>query len=189
MGSQGVSGATLSVKSIIDKWNPLAVLMVGIAFGAYRNKQQPGDVLVAEHLIPYEQQRIGESPRFRSPVPPSSEKLLNRFRNVLDWKFTRPDGSLCIRHIGPLLSGEKLVDNKQFKDSLLEQYPNAIGGEMEGTGLWSAAQRAGKDWIIAKGVCDWADGVKDDRYQAMAAAAAVSLSHHVFLDPHVLDGL
>jgi nucleoside phosphorylase len=189
MGSQGVTGATLSVKSIIDKWNPLAVLMVGIAFGANRNKQQPGDVLVAEHLIPYEQQRIGETPRFRNPVPPSSEKLLNRFRNVLDWEFTRPDGSLCSRHIGPLLSGEKLVDNKQFKDSLLGQYPNAIGGEMEGTGLWSAAQRAGKDWIIAKGVCDWADGVKHDRYQAMAAAAAVSLSHKVFSDPHVLDGL
>ena len=189
MGSQGVSGSTLSIDSLIHRWDPAVVLMIGIAFGSYRQKQLPGDVLVAEHLIPYEQQRVGEQVRFRNPIPPSSEKLLNRFRNTLDWEFTRPDGSKCMRHIGPLLSGEKLADSIQFKESLLAQYPNAIGGEMEGTGLWSAAQRAGKDWLIVKGVCDWADGRKHDEYQPMAAAAAASLCVHVFADAYILDGI
>ena len=88
-----------------------------------------------------------------------------------------------------MLSGEKLIDNSKFKSVLLRQYPNAIGGEMEGTGLWAAAERARKPWIIVKGVCDWADGQKNDSYQTMAAAAAVSLCWHVFSDPHALDGL
>ncbi|HKX00809.1 MAG TPA: hypothetical protein VJN43_23910 [Bryobacteraceae bacterium] len=189
MGSQGVTGATLTVGSAIDSWRPIAVLLVGIAFGSSRAKQAPADVLVGDYLIPYEQQRVGEKLHFRNPVPPSSEILLNRFRNALQWSFERPDGSKCRLHVGPLLSGEKLIDDIQFKSALLEQFPNAVGGEMEGTGLWSAAARARKEWIVVKGVCDWADGQKNDNYQCMAAAAAVSLCHHVFSDGHALDGI
>jgi nucleoside phosphorylase len=92
-------------------------------------------------------------------------------------------------HFGPILSGEKLIDDLDFKNALMDQYPNAIGGEMEGAGLWSAAGRAGKDWILVKGVCDWADGRKNDSFQEMAAASAVSIALHVFEDPHALNGL
>lgn len=107
----------------------------------------------------------------------------------MDGTFRRPDNSICKKHVGQILSGEKLIDNIVFKEELLKQYPLANGGEMEGTGLWSAAQRARKKWIIVKGVCDWADGKKHDDYQAMAAASAVSLCIHVFSDSHALDGV
>jgi len=189
MGSHGPTSATLSIASLIEKWKPVAIVLVGIAFGASRNKHLPADVLVSEHLIPYESQRLGEKIQFRNPVPPSSPILVNRFRHALDWKFLRPDGSQCRCHIGPLLSGEKLIDDNCFKESLLEQYPNAIGGEMEGTGLWASSSRDKKDWIVVKGVCDWADGNKNDAYQMMAAASAVSLCLHVFRDPGALDGV
>jgi len=189
MTPEGPTGATLSIDSVIRQWNPVAVLLLGIAFGASRRKHLPADVLIAEHLIPYEHQRLGETPIFRNPVPTSSPALMNRFRHALDWDFRRPDGSSCVKHVGPILSGNKLVDNVDFKNALLNQYPNAIGGEMEGAGLWSAAQRARKEWILVKGVCDWADGRKHDGHQAMAAASAVSLALHVFSDSHALDGL
>lgn len=189
MTSQGPTGSSLTVDSVIREWNPVAVLLLGIAFGTSRKKQLPADVLIAEYVIPYEYQRLGDKPTIRNPVPPSSPTLVNRFRHALDWAFPRPDGSNCNRHIGPVLSGDKLIDNLDFKNSLLDQYPNAIGGEMEGAGLWSAAQRSRKDWIIIKGVCDWADGKKHDSYQEMAAAAAVSLALNVFSNPYALDGL
>lgn len=189
MSSQGPTGATLSVDAVIREWDPTAALLLGIAFGASRRKQLPADVLVAEHVIPYELQRVGTKPMFRNPVPPSSSALVNRFRHALDWSFHRPDGSICKRHVGPLLSGDKLIDSLEFKSSLLDQYPNAIGGEMEGSGFWAAADRARKDWIIVKGVCDWADGRKHNSYQQMAAASAVSLALHVFTDAHALNGV
>lgn len=189
MGSQGAGGSTLSVEATIRTWKPRIVILVGVAFGASRKKHLPGDVLVAEHVIPYESQRIGDKMIFRNPVPPSSAILLNRFRHALDWRFTRPDQSNCGKHVGPMLSGEKLVDNSEFKNSLLAQYPNAIGGEMEGAGLWSAASRARKEWIIVKGVCDWGDGRKHEAFQPLAAAAAVSLCHHVLKDTRSLDGV
>jgi hypothetical protein len=63
---------------------------------------------------------------------------------------------------GLILSGEKLVDNQDFRDQLRRLEPEAIGGEMEGVGLYAAAERsrAKVDWILVKAICDWADGQK-----------------------------
>lgn len=189
MGTQGAGGSTLCANAVLDTWKPRVVLLLGIAFGTSRKKHQPGDVLVAEYVIPYEHQRVGDDIIFRNPVPPSSAILLNRFRHALDWRFSRPDRSVCARHVGSMLSGEKLVDNLEFKNFLLKQYPNAIGGEMEGAGVWGAATRSRKEWIIVKGVCDWGDGKKHKAFHPLAAAAAVSLCRHVLDDPHALDGV
>jgi nucleoside phosphorylase len=189
MGSEGVSGSALVIDDAIRQWKPAAVLLVGIAFGANRRKHLPGDVLIAQELAPYDHQKVGEEITFRNPVPPSSAALVNRFRNALDWQFERPDKSVCRSHFGLVLSGGKLVNNSDFKSWLLSQFPNAIGGEMEGSGLWAASDRNRTYWILAKAVCDWADGNKHDEYHEMAAASAVSLCHHVFSDPHALDGL
>jgi nucleoside phosphorylase len=189
MGSEGVTGSAFTIDEAIRQWKPTAVVLVGIAFGANRRKQRPGDVLIAEQVAPYELQRIGERIIFRSPAPASSSALVNRFRNALEWRFDRPDKSSCRAHIGLVLSGEKLVDNQEFKNNLLSEFPNAIGGEMEGTGLWAASDRNRTEWVLVKAVCDWGDGHKHDGYHEMAAASAVSLCRQVFSDPHALDGL
>jgi nucleoside phosphorylase len=189
MGTQGASGSTLASEALIRLWSPTVVVMAGIAFGSDRSKHRPGDVLVAQHIIPYEAQRLGAEVQFRNPVPPASGALLNRFRNILKWRFKRPDGAECKVHYGAMLSGEKLIDDKSFKQSLLEQYPAAIGGEMEGAGLWASADRNRKEWLVVKGVCDWADGEKNDNYQALAAAASISLCEEVFQNRHALAGL
>lgn len=188
MGTLGPTGATLTANAVIEIWNPDAIVFVGIAFGAKKSKHEPGDVLVASQLIPYESQRIGEDVIFRNPVPPAGGRLLNRFRNTLEWNFCRPDDSKCKIHIGPVLTGEKLVDNLEFKEKLLAAYPSAVGGEMEGAGLWAAAERHRKEWMVVKAVCDWGDGNKHDSYQELAAASAASLCHHVFDDQNALDG-
>jgi nucleoside phosphorylase len=189
MGSEGVSGSTLTIDAAIRQWKPATVVLVGIAFGSNRRKHLPGDVLIAQELAPYEHQKIGNEITFRNPIPASSAALVNRFRNALDWRFERPDKSVCRVHIGLVLAGGKLVNNAEFKIGLLRQFPNAIGGEMEGSGLWAASDRNGTEWVLAKAVCDWADGHKGDEYQEMAAASAASLCEHVFSDPHALDGL
>jgi nucleoside phosphorylase len=82
-----------------------------------------------------------------------------------------------------------LVDAEAFKASLLATYPQAIGGDMEGVGLAAAAVRQNVPWILVKAICDWADGNKHENHQALAAAAAVSLVHHVLSQTDVLHGL
>jgi nucleoside phosphorylase len=190
MGSLDSGGATLATEHAQRVWRPRAIVMAGVALGKDPVKQKIADVLVASQVISYEPQRVGETQTInRGPIPPANPTLLNRFDIVPHWSFCRPDGSKCKREVGPILSGEKLVDAAAFKASLLARYPQAIGGDMEGVGLAAAAVRHGVPWILVKAICDWADGKKQETHQALAAAAAVSLIHHVLSQPDVLHGL
>ncbi|KYC37020.1 hypothetical protein WA1_46090 [Scytonema hofmannii PCC 7110] len=189
MGSIGEGSVILATEQAQRLWSPRAVIMVGIAFGKDPNKQKIADVLVASQIISYEQQRIGEEIVYRSSIPPSHTTLLNRFENVQNWKFTRPDGLHSNLIVGPILSGEKLVDNPEFKAALFQQFPQAVGGEMEGAGLCAASGRVGTAWILVKSICDWGDGKKHKKHQPLAAAVAASLVHHVLSQKTVLNSI
>ncbi|MUH00835.1 hypothetical protein F7734_54625 [Scytonema sp. UIC 10036] len=189
MGAIGEGSVILATEQAQRLWHPKAVIMVGIAFGKDVTKQKIADVLVASKIISYEQQSIGEEITHRGSIPPSNTILLNRFENSQNWKFLRPDGSYSQVISGSILSGEKLVDNPEFKAKLFQTFPDAIGGEMEGAGLCAASGRMGTAWILVKSICDWADGKKDDKHQALAAAAAASLVHYVLSQSTVLNGL
>ena len=101
----------------------------------------------------------------------------------VDWCFRNPNGLLCAPHFGPILSGEKLIDNSDFKSCFFEKHPNAIGGEMEGVGVATCAEREKCEWILVKAICDWADGKKTDDHHGFAAASAVSFICHVLSQP------
>jgi len=119
--------------------------------------------------------------------PPSNRNLLGLFEQAHEWEFSRPDGSPCKLIPAPVLSGDKLVDNSEFKADLFKRFPHAKGGEMEGIGFCSAANSLQKPWILIKAICDWADGKKNDKHQPLAAAAAVSLVHYVLSQKTILN--
>ncbi len=181
MGSSGPSGSLLTVQEAISALSPAAVIMIGIAFGVDPRKQRIGDILVSLQLRPYELQRIGVNsagvPEIisRGDRPSASTCLVDRFKSSnLDWKGPKV-------RFGLMLSGDKLIDNVDFRNQLLKFDPEAIGGEMEGVGLYSAAERSKKDWIIVKAICDWADGKKNKnkkQRQLRAAQNAVEFVIH-----------
>ncbi|MEU8118723.1 hypothetical protein AB0C21_08430 [Spirillospora sp. NPDC049024] len=182
MGSGGPQGATLTINDGIAALQPGAVIMAGIAFGVDRGKQQIGDVLVSAQILGYELQRRGRSSSgtdivVRGDRVGASPRLLGRCRSAsLDWHSARV-------RFGLLLSGEKLVDDIDYRDELFAlSQGEAIGGEMEGVGLYAAAHRRKVDWIVVKGICDWADGRKryqKERRQALAGRAAANFVHHM----------
>jgi nucleoside phosphorylase len=191
MGSIGEGSVILATAQAQRLWQPRAVIMAGIAFGKDSAKQHVGDVLVASQVISYEQQRVGQRQQIvrRGSIPPSNTTLLNRFENAPSWRFNRPDGACCELHVGPVLSGEKLIDDPAFKAALFQHFPQAIGGEMEGAGLCAATGRVGTAWILVKSICDWADGNKLKQHQPLAAAAAASLVHHVLSQRTALQAI
>ena len=183
MGSGGLGAAQQTVSKAITALSPSAVIMVGIAFGVNRVKQKIGEVLLSERLILYELQRVGTKNKkceitLRGDRPPASRWLLDRFRSA---ELSCDD--LIIRP-GPILSGDKLVDNVDFRDQLRVLEKEAIGGEMEGAGLFVACQDAKVDWILVKAICDWGDGKKSYRKshrQKLAANNAASFVLRVLL--------
>jgi nucleoside phosphorylase len=63
-------------------------------------------------------------------------------------------------HFGLILTGEKLVDNIDFRNQLGQFEPEAVGGEIEGAGLYVACQDKKVDWILVKAIRDWLMGVR-----------------------------
>ena len=190
MGSIGRASSTITTSDAITECKPKIVIMVGIAFGVDKKKQKIGDVLVSERVIMYEPQRMGKVETiYRSKEGPASSLLINRFQNTNDWKF-KIAGRFAEINIGAVLTGEKLIDNPIKKQELVKQYQTAIGGEMEGGGIYSACDGRVDHWIMVKAVCDYADGNKGKnkkKNQQIAAESAVGLCENLFNKLHSFD--
>nr|BBH94275.1 hypothetical protein KTA_24740 [Thermogemmatispora argillosa] len=181
MGQGGVGGSLLTVSEGIRHLQPRAVIMVGIAFGLKPEEQRIGDILVARQILAYELQAVvaregQRSVRLRGDRVTASALLLDRFKSgAKSWQGQRVQ-------FGLLLSGEKMINDKEYRDQLQALEPEAIGGEMEGAGLCAAAQHYKVDWILVKAIADWADGFKHvnkERRQRKAASNAARFTLHV----------
>ena len=170
-------GASLSTLSdAIDDIKPIGVIMVGIAFGIDEKRQEIGQIIIARELQNYEIARIGTGDRGQRVITPrgyrvnASSVMVSRLRVAeVGWTGRKVK-------FGLLLTGEKLVDNIDFREEIRAISPEADGGEMEGGGLYTAAVERKVDWVVVKAICDWADGNKrknKKQRQEIAATEAV----------------
>jgi nucleoside phosphorylase len=168
-GSSGSHGSARIAELVGDQINPDLAVAVGIAFGANENKQSAGDVLVGEHIVSYEKSKV-ESGAFqhRGDKIPCEPQLVSYSRY---YDLQRPGFKL---HVGGILSGDKLVNDEEFKSMLLAIDPKAVGGEMEGAGLAQAFHIKGVPLGMIKGIADWGMQ-KDDTAQRKAAQNAFRL--------------
>lgn len=178
-GSGGPAGSALTATEAINFIKPGAILVVGIAFGVDPVEQKIGDVLVSRQMISYESQRIGRGGSTAAVISrgdraSASPRLLDRCRTAkLEW-------DRCAVHFGPILSGEKLVDNADYRALLTTRFDDeVVGGEMEGAGVHAAAHRHGTDWIVIKAISDWADGEKSHHKGERQRTAATNASDFV----------
>lgn len=183
MGSISANASIITIKTALDTIKSSIVIMIGIAFGIDEIKQNIGDVLISETIIPYNSKRVGEEKNIqRGMEKPASTLLLNRLKNVSTWEYLLEDGVKAKSIFTKILSGEELIDNKSRRDELVSIYPEAKGGEMEGVGVSSACDGIA-DWILIKGICDFADGQKSKekkKRQYIAIESALSLCMELF---------
>ncbi len=177
MGSNGTGGSLLTVYEAINELSPTAVIMVGIAFGVDKQEQSIGDVLVAKQLYPYDlKKEYSDKTVSRDDKPSSSWWLIDLCENARLHQWRNNNAKLIF---GTVLTGQTLVDNIEYRDQLCSRAPEAIGGEMEGAGLYVACQRKKVDWILVKGICDWADGNKGEDKESRQETAAQNAANFV----------
>ena len=184
------------VSQLVNKLSPVAVVMVGIAFGVNEQKQKIGDVLVSDKILPYDSQKILENKTEYKEVPKEvGFQLLNAFREYREWKYCLPNSEQSKVYIGSILTGSRLVNNYKYRSQLISDFRDykPIGGEMEAQGIYSMCKLHGvTEWIIVKGICDW--GYKKNtpnkkENQIVAANAAVEYCFHVFSREGVFESL
>jgi len=167
MGSSGVGAMQQTVGMAIRALRPRRVIGIGVGFGVNEKKQKIGDILISHQIQLYELQRVGKKRIIpRGDKPHASASLINYFKGTqATWK------EATIR-TGLILTGEKLVDNIDYRNQLLKLEAEAIGGEMEGMGLYVSCLEYKMDWILIKAICDWADGLKHKNKNARQKKAA-----------------
>ncbi len=150
MGSSKVSASTLVVKEAIEAIKPTYVIMLGIALGLKRDKHIMGTILVSRELEGYESAKISpEGIIQRGHRIPAGTTLISRFDSSSITYDKHPV------EVGLIISGDKLIDNEKIVKQLKMSFPEAIGAEMEGTGLQVSSHRESVEWIVIKGICDW----------------------------------
>jgi nucleoside phosphorylase len=177
MGSLGANSALNTTINAIQDLSPGFIINVGIAFGCKPDEQKIGDILVSERLVVYEQMKIDaqQGNRFRGSRVDISTRLLQIARAGQHvWQESEV-------HLGTMFSGEKLVNSTAFLKELEDIAADAIGGEMEGAGIYAASHARHAQWIVIKAISDWADGEKAATANTQPFAAQKAASFVRFL--------
>lgn len=79
-----------------------------------------------------------------------------------------------------IASGEKLIRNESKLFQLQQLHGKIKVVEMEAAGLIEACRRAGKPWLVVRGISDFGDELKDDRFHPYASlTAAIALADFI----------
>ena len=184
---QGNSESQRSAADLYQALEPLAIVAVGIAFGIDTEKQAFGDVLVATFVCNYELAKVHPGGRIspRSARPPTARRWREAARQVDQQHRNGTQRSIWPElRFGGLLSGEKLIDDEDYRDDLIKAVgqDDFVGGEMEASGLYAALDGRPVDWIVIKSICDFADGKKAQdkaRRQQDAAENAARVAYAI----------
>lgn len=188
-GTIGLGAAGIAAAALVSRLDLDFLILAGICFGlkpadpelAWRGRpgdQQLADILVGDQLRAVDHRKETDEPDgsrtvlIRGDYVTPSPALLGRLHAV-EQSWSRPPAV----HFGPLLSANVLVNSRSLRDEICEQQREAIGGEMEGAGVYAAAAHAKVDWIVVKAVCDWGFDKSDDFHAAAARNAAAFVVH------------
>ncbi|MCC0809018.1 response regulator [Methylobacterium sp. W2] len=182
----GMPAASILATKMIARFKPRFLIHAGIA-AAVRGQAEIGDVLVADpswdwgsgkfaidadkivfYAAPY-QILLREELRGKIRRLASDEERLAKIRSA--WKGQRPASVLSVR-LGPMASGASVLADGVTKERIRDQHRKLLGIEMETYGVMAAAEFSSKPRPMAislKSACDFADGQKNDEFQAYAA--------------------
>ena len=193
-GSSRPSAAHISISRAIEAWKPDAIIQVGTGFGIDETKQHIGDVLIADKVADCISEKVSDKGnRFDGSVFDSGRYLLGAFNAYKStWKHSVNE-RLSSHKTGLVLSVRGVVDSLVEKQRLLNHWPGAIGGEMEGLGAYAACHDNDfLELIIIKAISDWAVGKDSEAFienQRLAAKSSVSLVKHVLSTSQAFQNL
>lgn len=189
-GESGPAAMGHTARWAIEGLCPDYAILIGICYGLRpaadaidapadsAGDQQMGDVIVARRVQALDHNAVRELDGVvhvvrRSPQVQADHILIDRcLAGQATW--TRP----IKVHLGLVLSSNTLVDSLQFVRALREEFPDALGGEMEAMAVYAAAQLRKVDWIVIKSICDWGAN-KNSKHHVLAASNSAGFVTHL----------
>ena len=175
-------------------------MMVGIAAGL-RGKCRLGEVVLSDRVIAYEPAAatVAEGVSTEIPRPDAfraahsiqqdvtsylsdaglHERLLRYpvipAAGFPDIKADLVAKALAVRS-ATIASGEKLLRDPQKFQAIRSLHGKIEVAEMEAAGVAAACHRSGTSFLVVRGISDFGDSVKDDRFHDIAATGAAIIA-------------
>lgn len=205
IGAAGNYDAAAAARDIVAWCKPAAVLLVGIAAGIRGKLKigdvvlsdrvvayEPAAAVVGPDGAPREERRpeIDRLPHGMNQdvvsYRPDSARLQEVFakihgelplpRSGQEEDFREHVVTALAVRAATIASGEKLLrDPSKLLCVRKEQHGKVEAGEMEAAGLVGACRRGGVPWLVIRGISDFGDAFKDDRFHELAARAAAAV--------------
>lgn len=171
MGAVGPTGSTRQAHFYLAATEAQGIICLGMAFGISRAHQAVGTVLVSDSLFPYDVRDVIVDPDradawvYRYDAEATSHAATTYPAKAdLRAQLWQHAATATLTHsvqFGCLLTGSARIRSPAYRNELVMRCanvaPNIVGGEMEGLGLLSLAERDRSHWIVVKGICDFAD--------------------------------
>lgn len=196
IGGPGNADAAAAATELILVMKSKLVMMVGIAAGL-RGKCRLGEVILSERVVAYEPAAVTVVDGASFDVPrPEAYKLdhsiqqdivayladaglvqrLSMHQVVPDGMFADVAEDALARTLtarpATVASGEKLLRDPARFQALRDLHGKIEIVEMEAAGVAAACHRAGAAFLIVRGISDFGDDTKNDRFHDIAAKAA-----------------
>lgn len=161
MGMLEPGSTPLVLMSVFKDVHPDYIIATGIAFGRESKGHKLGDILISRQLVNYESRKESNGDIYFRGDKVTSPMLGRINSAVHNWQGP------SIQQ-GVVLSGNALVNSKEFLEYLSKKEPEYVGGDMESYGVYAVSSMMGAQWIMIKGISDWGDGSKNDNFHKAA---------------------
>ena len=172
---QGPAETILTLQNVQKAINAQYVIAIGICYGMKEGKTKLGHVIVAKSIIDMSSKRASDHGVVARPKEwESGSTLYGIFNRSRGFELASGGGEFVEVHTGVLTSENTLVASQDYKKKILDQIPQALGGEMEGAGILQAAKGGEYEGIVIKGIADWGNKDKEPyrKWQKFVAGAA-----------------
>ncbi|XP_078366414.1 NLR family CARD domain-containing protein 4-like isoform X2 [Oculina patagonica] len=194
-GSTGPGSSLITVKNAVTKVRPKGVISVGTCSGLNPEKTKLGDVVVSAKLTTYASKIVNsteeQSTGMRSYVSRHFLDLIKHAGDGWEAPLKNPEAREVKVHCdGEVLSGPEQVGAGWRREELAKSYPLATAIEMEGEGVFTAAFDDQIEWLVVKGITDYADGTEcvSESWRPFASVMAASVVAKILSDPVVFRG-
>ncbi|KAL9979069.1 hypothetical protein ACROYT_G016670 [Oculina patagonica] len=194
-GSTGPGSSLITVKNAVTKLRPKGVISVGTCSCLNPKKTKLGDVVVSAKLTTYASKIVTsteeQSTGMRSYVSRHFLDLIKHAGDGWEAPLKNPAAREVKVHCdGEFLSGPEQVSAGWRRDELAKSYPLASAIELEGEGIFTAAFDDQIEWLVVKGITDYADGTEcvSENWSPFASVMAASVVANILSDPVVFQG-
>jgi len=175
-GAANPNGMLMSASEITRFYRPRYLILTGVCYGLREDRQQIGDVLVSVRVIDIDHRSdVDGVVRIRGVNVPPSTRLLSRLQASTAGEPAATAADQFDVHFGPMLSSTTLVNSPSGRAQIKDLAPNALGGDMESVAVYTAAAAHDAEWIVVKGISDFAQRKTHDHQPRAAANAAAQI--------------